>query len=174
MSSAGSAGWVEMSTDDGRPFYVNSSGVTSWTMPKSIKASKLLGNPHWPWTEMLSDDGAPYYWNQETDETLWDRPEGWEDGEPARGKKWGPWTECVGKDGAYFWNEETGETRWEIPEGELREIERQVGLVKEEERRMEEDRKAAEGSGGGYVGASPPEQGPGPLRAGATAGPPNR
>ena len=98
--------WVELADDKGRPFYVNKDGVTSWTMPKSILAHKKAHNPHWPWVEMLSDEGAPYYWNQETDETLWDRPQGWDNGAPSLGKKWGKWTECVGPDGAYFWNEE--------------------------------------------------------------------
>ena len=79
--------WTEMSDDKGKAFYVNKNGETSWEMPKSLRAHKVAHNPHWPWVEMLSEEGAPYYWNQETDETLWDQPQGWDNGEPIKGKK---------------------------------------------------------------------------------------
>ena len=61
----------------GTPFYINANtGSTTWTIPDSLLAARKAHNPHYPWKECLSKEGVTYYWNQVTNETLWDAPEG--------------------------------------------------------------------------------------------------
>lgn len=100
-------------------------------MPKGIRDERKKHNPHYPWKECISSEGVKYYWNQETNETLWDVP--WSEG-PAKGKRYGRWTECVGPDGAYFWDELTGEVNWEIPTDEEQEIKNSLEEIKANKR----------------------------------------
>ena len=75
-------------------------------------------------------------------QTLWDMPPGWSDGEPAKGKIFGRWTECVGVDGAYFWDPKTNECVWEIPEEEMRKITEDLKEIKQDKAAKQQDKAA--------------------------------
>ena len=69
-------------------------------------------------------------------------PPNWESGEPAKGKRFGRWTECVGVDGAYFWDADTDEVVWEIPAGEIE-------AIKDGIKEIQQDKKERMGKGKG-------------------------
>lgn len=88
--------WTEIQDDEGRTYYYNSkTEKTSWDRPieyddeskgantvkKEEKAegssdieTKAVGN----WVETQDEQGRTYYYNTKTEETLWDRPAGFE------------------------------------------------------------------------------------------------
>lgn len=66
------------------------------------------------WAEAQDPSGRTYYYNQNTDETSWELPQG----TPPSSTETEVWKELQGDEGTfYFWNEATNETRWEEPTG---------------------------------------------------------
>ncbi|CAN3374232.1 hypothetical protein DIURU_000889 [Diutina rugosa] len=72
------------------------------------------------WEALQDDEGRTYYYNQDTQETSWELPEGAElkqedSAEPIR--RIGEWSVYTTDDGReYYYNETTGETTWDNPE----------------------------------------------------------
>lgn len=93
---------------------------------KEVKArKKTTTQTEMPiWIEGQTDDGRTYYYNTITDESQWDKPEGFQ-GESSASAQPGqtenssgcPWMEAISPDGyTYYYNTETGESSWEKPE----------------------------------------------------------
>eukprot|EP00164_Ancoracysta_twista_P002969 GFYU01003956.1.p1 GENE.GFYU01003956.1~~GFYU01003956.1.p1 ORF type:complete len:278 (+),score=85.45 GFYU01003956.1:193-1026(+) len=60
------------------------------------------------WSEYQTEDGIPYYFNQKSEQTSWEKPEGMPEG----------WWHLYDDQGrSYYWNEETQESQWEPPPG---------------------------------------------------------
>lgn len=72
------------------------------------------------WEALQDDEGRTYYYNQDTQETVWELPEGAEvkqDDSAAPIRRIGPWLVYTTDDGReYYYNETSGETTWENPE----------------------------------------------------------
>lgn len=73
------------------------------------------------WIESVDQQsGDTYYYNDETGESSWDPPPGFEVGGVApQGAMTGGWVTLVdeGSGQNYYFNEQTGETQWEQPQG---------------------------------------------------------
>ena len=66
------------------------------------------------WESFRTDEGEVYYCNQETNETTWDRPAGFE--EPISVGLPKGWEELISDKGeVYYHNHDTNETTWERP-----------------------------------------------------------
>lgn len=115
------AGWEELKTDDGTPYYYNSAtNVTSWEKPagsaaaaKKSSSASSSSSSAMPagWEKLLTADGTPYYYNSSTNETSWELPKGGSGGGLPSG-----WQELATDDGTpYFYNSETNVTSWERP-----------------------------------------------------------
>ena len=105
-ASAVAAGWEELYTDDGTPYYFNEgTGETQWEAPAGAGSSLPAG-----WQELHTDDGTPYYMNTASGETQWEAPAGAGSSLPVG------WQELYTDDGTvYFFNEASGETQWQRP-----------------------------------------------------------
>ncbi|XP_034410470.1 WW domain-binding protein 4 [Cyclopterus lumpus] len=95
-------------------------------LKKQEKARKFKGQMEGQvWVEGQTGDGHTYYYNTITEESKWEKPEGFHGQNPASAQPgqtetssgW-RWIEAVSPDGhTYYYNSETGETSWENPAG---------------------------------------------------------
>lgn len=75
------------------------------------------------WTELVDSSGQVYWWNNETQQSSWDKPEEIKsDYEKAETTLWHEYTDDNGR--KYYHNEETTETTWTQPEEYRRFLER--------------------------------------------------
>lgn len=139
---AGTGGdWERHKNEDGKEYFYNAATEeTTWDPPEGFKEAtakdedkdqeeKKDGNEKkGAWEKVTDDDGKEYYYNPVTEETAWDRPEGFEeskdedkskeekeDGKEATKGTWEKVTDDDGKE--YYYNSVTEETSWDRPEG---------------------------------------------------------
>ena len=76
------------------------------------------GDSQGAWTRHTDDEGSVYYHNTVTDETTWDKPEGFQDDGEDNGENKGSWEKHTTDDGeVYYHNTVSDETTWDKPEG---------------------------------------------------------
>ncbi len=150
--------WTEVQDDEGRTYYYNTkTEETSWDNPDGFDDTKTDSNDtkmqetkdETPdaagiengdgWTKVKDDDGRTYYYNTKTEQTSWDKPDGFEkskdvdngmkeeekneattkkdEGKSAdEATKEGDWTEVQDDEGqTYYYNTKTEETSWDKP-----------------------------------------------------------
>mmetsp|Transcript_3943 Transcript_3943/g.6029 ORF Transcript_3943/g.6029 Transcript_3943/m.6029 type:complete len:1253 (-) Transcript_3943:27-3785(-) len=166
-SSPKSDKWTKQSDDDGNIYYYNeTTQETTWDKPNSYQEqdpgnnldstgtppmSSPLQNdalsptkqePSSPtvkciWSKHQDEEGRVYYYNEKTEETQWDKPDGFiercENFAPTSSTDTTSWSKHLDKDGRqYYYNEDTGETQWDKPDDYE---------VKEDAKRDQEDNK---------------------------------
>ena len=91
-------GWVQVDTNDGKPYYWNESqNITTWDRPPPPPQRRPSAPPPPPplapvstslppgWVQVPNPQGgAPYYWNEQLNLTQWDRPQAPPPAVPAR------------------------------------------------------------------------------------------
>lgn len=143
--------WTEVQDDEGQTYYYNTkTEETSWDPPEGFKETvKETGNEKdevketeeqskegneekattattedktvGEWTEVQDDEGRTYYYNTKTEETSWDKPEGFgvevKNGDTNEHDKEGEeWVETQDEEGrTYYFNTKTEETSWDRP-----------------------------------------------------------
>merc|ERR1712166_638786 len=111
--------WTESTTDDGKTYYYNEVGETSWVKPpdlkskeeKEVKKAKEVKEEEW--TEATTDEGETYYYN-EVGKTSWENPK------TIDYSDWLPYKTDEMKDGVkigtkYYHSEKAGWSSWEWP-----------------------------------------------------------
>jgi len=91
---------------------------------EEVESSPRIGS----WMACYDHDGNKYYYNTETEESSWDKPEGFievtavedtPDDEEEEGKdvvRIGDWTQATTDDGHVYWvHDMTGESTWDTP-----------------------------------------------------------
>ncbi|KAA0159361.1 hypothetical protein FNF28_05899 [Cafeteria roenbergensis] len=128
--------WVEITDDEGDTFYTNeTTGESQWDPPEEVLAAKAAaasregeaaaapapaappkGLPP-PWVAQKNpDDGSVFYAHQETGQSQWEKPDGFDEQFPPVGS-YALWTRVEDDDGdVFFTNNRTGESQWDVPE----------------------------------------------------------
>ena len=179
-AAAATGDWMEIQDDEGRTYYYNSkTEATSWDRPADFKEKtekiivsetkkgmvedapvkdKEQSTEGGDWTQVQDDEGPTYYYNTKTEETSWDRPEGFgkknKDAnsnaaqeeqkekvpETKETKAFGYWTEVQDDEGqTYYYNTKTEQTSWDRPdEFEQKENGRDVVEAREKDKVVSE------------------------------------
>lgn len=123
--------WIEITDDDGDTFYSNAkTGESQWDAPAEFVAAKqaaaagasltsakaLRRPPDWV-AQKNPDDGTVFYAHQNSGESQWDKPDGFDAQFPPQGVCF-EWTRVQDDDGdVYYFDNRSGEATWDRPDG---------------------------------------------------------